>query len=69
MVVALCYLGDLPMHAEICNCINPSVTLTPCRTCNLHVDSKAEKKTADYIQKFVGVNADGHHVRMTLIGT
>ncbi|KAH9819446.1 hypothetical protein DFH28DRAFT_924804 [Melampsora americana] len=30
MVVVLCYLGDSPMHAEICNCINPGVTLTPC---------------------------------------
>ncbi|KAH9809978.1 hypothetical protein DFH28DRAFT_1185950 [Melampsora americana] len=37
MVVALCHLGDGPMHAEISNTTNPANTLTPCRICDLRV--------------------------------
>jgi hypothetical protein len=62
MVVVLCYLGDSPMHAEICNCINPGVTLTPCRICNLRVDSKADKMTKTYVQQFIGLDERFEHV-------
>ncbi|KAH9808583.1 hypothetical protein DFH28DRAFT_1197768 [Melampsora americana] len=61
MVVVLCYLGDSPMHAEICNCINPGITLTPCRICNLRVDTKDEKTTTSYIQQFVGLDENFEH--------
>lgn len=57
--VVLCHLGDSPMHAEISNTLNPSSTLTPCRTCKLTVVSRAEKQTEGYVQDFVGINAQG----------
>ncbi|KAG0138984.1 hypothetical protein CROQUDRAFT_55407 [Cronartium quercuum f. sp. fusiforme G11] len=30
MMVVLCHLGDSPMHAEIWNTVNPTMTLNPC---------------------------------------
>ncbi|KAH9823187.1 hypothetical protein DFH28DRAFT_1078255 [Melampsora americana] len=61
LVVVLCYLGDSPMHAEICNTTNPANTLTPCRMCDLHVDTMAEKKTEEYVRHFVGLDLDSEH--------
>ncbi|KAH9820292.1 hypothetical protein DFH28DRAFT_1218255 [Melampsora americana] len=52
----LCHMGDSPMHSEISNTTNPSGTLSPCRICNLTVESRAEKQTETYIQQFVGIN-------------
>lgn len=54
----LCHMGDSPMHAEISNTTNPSGTLTPCRICNLTVESRAEKQTETYVQQFVGIGPD-----------
>ncbi|KAH9809143.1 hypothetical protein DFH28DRAFT_906417, partial [Melampsora americana] len=54
----LCHMGDSPMHSEISNTTNPSGTLSPCRICDLTVDSRAEKQTETYIQKFVGIDQD-----------
>ncbi|KAH9817521.1 hypothetical protein DFH28DRAFT_1155633 [Melampsora americana] len=61
LVVVLCYLGDSPMHAEICNTTNPANTLTACRMCDLHVDTMAEKKTEEYVRHFVGLDLDSEH--------
>ncbi|KAH9807795.1 hypothetical protein DFH28DRAFT_1001874 [Melampsora americana] len=54
----LCHMGDSPMHSEISNTTNPSGTLSPCRICNLTVESRAEKQTPIYIQRFVGIDED-----------
>ncbi|KAH9810402.1 hypothetical protein DFH28DRAFT_932887 [Melampsora americana] len=54
----LCHMGDSPMHAEISNTTNPSGTLSPCRICNLTVESRADKQTEFYIQKFVGIDQE-----------
>ncbi|KAH9806620.1 hypothetical protein DFH28DRAFT_1179455, partial [Melampsora americana] len=54
----LCHMGDSPMHAEISNTTNPSGTLTPCRICDLTVESRAEKQTETYVQHFVGIGHD-----------
>lgn len=62
MVVVLCHLGDSPMHAEICNTMNPAITLTPCRICPLQVDTMVEKKTEEFIQQFVGLDSKYKHV-------
>ncbi|KAH9807063.1 hypothetical protein DFH28DRAFT_1229446 [Melampsora americana] len=60
MVVVLCHLGDSPMHAEITNTTNPSVTLNPCRICTLSVETLAGKQDARYTQDFVGLS-DAEH--------
>lgn len=62
MVVALCHLGDSPMHAEVSNTMNPAGTLTPCRMCHLRVDTIAQKRTQQYVGDFVGVHSNGDQV-------
>ncbi|KAH9815167.1 hypothetical protein DFH28DRAFT_1107682 [Melampsora americana] len=52
----LCHMGDSPMHAEIFNPTNPSGTLSPCRICDLTVESRADKQTQIYVQQFVGID-------------
>ncbi|KAH9807689.1 hypothetical protein DFH28DRAFT_1202846, partial [Melampsora americana] len=52
----LCHMGDSPMHAEISNTTNPSGTLTPCRICDLTVESRADKQSTNYVQQFVGID-------------
>ncbi|KAH9820701.1 hypothetical protein DFH28DRAFT_1194770 [Melampsora americana] len=59
IALPLYHCGDSPMHAEISNTPNPSMTLNPCRICDLSVESQAKKKTETYIQDFLGLNADG----------
>ncbi|KAH9810721.1 hypothetical protein DFH28DRAFT_488008 [Melampsora americana] len=54
----LCHTGDSPMHAEISNTTNPSGTLSPCRVCDLTVESRADKQTETYVQKFVGIDTN-----------
>ncbi|KAH9812787.1 hypothetical protein DFH28DRAFT_898348, partial [Melampsora americana] len=54
----LCHMGDSPMHAEISNTTNPSGTLSPCRICDLTVESRADKQSERYIQQFVGIGID-----------
>ncbi|KAH9814114.1 hypothetical protein DFH28DRAFT_972285 [Melampsora americana] len=54
----LCHMGDSPMHSEISNTTNPSGTLSPCRICDLTVESRADKQTPTYIQQFVGIDED-----------
>jgi hypothetical protein len=58
MVVPLCHLGDSPMHAEITNTTNPSVTLNPCRICTLGVETLTAKQDAKYTRAFVGLHQD-----------
>lgn len=58
MLVVLCHLGDSPMHAEISNTVNPTITLNPCRVCKLQVVEMEEKKTQEFIEGFVGVDHD-----------
>ncbi|KAH9815296.1 hypothetical protein DFH28DRAFT_279386 [Melampsora americana] len=59
MAIPLCFVGDSPMHAEISNTCNPASTLTPCRMCPLSASSMADKKTARYIQQFLGISSGG----------
>ncbi|KAH9813552.1 hypothetical protein DFH28DRAFT_973720 [Melampsora americana] len=59
MAIPLCFVGDSPMHAEISNTCNPASTLTPCRMCPLSASSMGDKKTARYIQQFLGVSSGG----------
>ncbi|KAH9807600.1 hypothetical protein DFH28DRAFT_938119 [Melampsora americana] len=54
----LCHMGDSPMHSEISNTTNPSGTLSPCRICDLTVESRADKQTPTYVQQFVGIDGD-----------
>ncbi|KAH9807809.1 hypothetical protein DFH28DRAFT_1201673 [Melampsora americana] len=54
----LCHMGDSPMHAEISNTTNPSGTLSPCRICDLTVESRADKQSETYVQQFVGIDRD-----------
>ncbi|KAH9815307.1 hypothetical protein DFH28DRAFT_969339 [Melampsora americana] len=54
----LCHTGDSPMHAEISNTTNPSGTLSPCRVCDLTVESRSDKQTETYVQKFVGIDSN-----------
>ncbi|KAH9807622.1 hypothetical protein DFH28DRAFT_914221, partial [Melampsora americana] len=56
MVLPLCHLGDSPMHAEITNTTNPSLTLNPCRMCTLSVDTLIAKQDAQYTRAFVGID-------------
>ncbi|KAH9809240.1 hypothetical protein DFH28DRAFT_934282 [Melampsora americana] len=56
MVVPLCHLGDSPMHAEITNTTNPSITLNPCRICTLSVDTLIAKQDAAYTRAFLGLD-------------
>ncbi|KAH9819141.1 hypothetical protein DFH28DRAFT_1148262 [Melampsora americana] len=56
MVLPLCHLGDSPMHAEITNTTNPSLTLNPCRMCTLSVDTIIAKQDAQYTRAFVGID-------------
>jgi hypothetical protein len=58
MVVPLCHLGDSPMHAEITNTTNPSVTLNPCRICTLGVETLVAKQDSKYTRSFVGIKQD-----------
>ncbi|KAH9813286.1 hypothetical protein DFH28DRAFT_896989, partial [Melampsora americana] len=62
MVVALCHLGDGPMHAEISNTTNPANTLTPCRMCDLHVTRMIDKKSEAYVSAFIGIDRAGNEV-------
>lgn len=65
MVVVLCHLGDLPMHAEICNTTNPANTLAPCRVCKLQVDLMAEKKSEKFVRSFIGLDQNSAHNRLS----
>ncbi|KAH9811537.1 hypothetical protein DFH28DRAFT_900388 [Melampsora americana] len=58
MPFILCHMGDFPMHSEISNTTNPSGTLSPCRICDLTVESRAEKQTEAYVQRFVGIDQE-----------
>lgn len=62
MVVVLCFLGDSPMHAEISNTKIPGTTLTPCRTCDLRVETRDGKCTERYVQDFIGIDENGDKV-------
>jgi hypothetical protein len=62
MPFVLCFLGDSPMHAEIANTPMPSTALNPCRTCKLAAPGKGAKSTHDYVNDFLGKNADGEKV-------
>ncbi|KAH9823364.1 hypothetical protein DFH28DRAFT_922254 [Melampsora americana] len=55
----LCHLADSPMHMEVTNTMNPSVSLTPCRICDLKVETLMDKRSARYISNFVGIDEDG----------
>ncbi|KAI8456103.1 hypothetical protein BY996DRAFT_6624696 [Phakopsora pachyrhizi] len=57
--VALMFMGDSPMHAEITSTLHPNVSLQPCRICNLKSKNKKEKETGAYVDKFIGRNTNG----------
>ncbi|KAH9812707.1 hypothetical protein DFH28DRAFT_1061525, partial [Melampsora americana] len=60
MTVVLCHLGDSPMHAEVTNTMNPTTSLTPCRICNLKVQSLMDKRSSRYICDFLGIDETGN---------
>ncbi|KAH9809084.1 hypothetical protein DFH28DRAFT_1225958 [Melampsora americana] len=62
----LCHLGDSPMHAEVTNTMNPTVSLTPCRICDLKVETLMDKRSAKYVSNFVGVGEDGKKFSLPL---
>ncbi|KAH9820635.1 hypothetical protein DFH28DRAFT_1218091 [Melampsora americana] len=64
MVLPLCHLGDSPMHAEITNTTNPSITLNPCRICTLSVDTLIAKQDAQYTRAFVGLDKSDDGVKL-----
>lgn len=66
MTSVLCHLGDSPMHAEVSNTMNPTVSLTPCWICHLKVDSMLEKRSKQYINNFIGVDENGNKVRILI---
>lgn len=59
----LCHLGDSPMHAEVTNTMNPTVSLTPCRICHLKVENLMEKRSVRYVSEFVGIDKSGNKVK------
>lgn len=63
MTTVLCHLGDSPMHAEVTNTMNPGTSLSPCRICNLKVESLMKKRTKEYICDFVGIDEAGNRAR------
>jgi hypothetical protein len=66
MTMVLCFLGDSPMHAEIANSPMPSVSLNPCRMCDLSAPGKESKSTLDYVNDFLGKDTGGHKVILHL---
>lgn len=63
MSVVLCHLGDSPMHAEVSNTMNPTVSLSPCRVCELKVETLVKKRSLKYVSNFVGVDERGRKVK------
>ncbi|EFP89671.2 uncharacterized protein PGTG_15634 [Puccinia graminis f. sp. tritici CRL 75-36-700-3] len=62
MTMALCFLGDSPMHAEIANTPMPSISLNPCRMCTLSAPGKDCKSTHEYVNDFLGKDEHGDKV-------
>ncbi|OAV92443.1 hypothetical protein PTTG_27650 [Puccinia triticina 1-1 BBBD Race 1] len=58
--VVLCFLGDLPMHAEVTNTPLPGAALNPCRICHLGVQKRSDKSGEDYIYHFLGMDSLGN---------
>ncbi|KAI8453481.1 hypothetical protein BY996DRAFT_6414632 [Phakopsora pachyrhizi] len=57
--VALIFMGDSPMHAEITSTQHPNISLQPCRICKLKAKNKKKKATGAYADKFIGQNTNG----------
>ncbi|KAH9819653.1 hypothetical protein DFH28DRAFT_886252, partial [Melampsora americana] len=64
MTTVLCHLGDSPMHAEVTNTMNPTTSLTPCRVCQLKVQSLMKKRSPEYVCDFLGVDKDGNRASL-----
>jgi hypothetical protein len=62
MSMALCVLGDSPIHAEITNTPLPGAALNPCRMCHLGVSSRSQKSEADFVYQFLGMDAHVNRV-------
>ncbi|KAA1111795.1 hypothetical protein PGT21_012556 [Puccinia graminis f. sp. tritici] len=62
MSTVLCFLADLPMHAEITNTPNPGQSLNPCRVCTLSCKKKSLKTSRDYVQRFLGMDDLGQEL-------
>ncbi|KAA1082180.1 hypothetical protein PGTUg99_025472 [Puccinia graminis f. sp. tritici] len=60
MTVVLSFQADSPMHAEVTNTTVPGVCLNPCRMCDLHLDCLNDKRSRDYVQKFVHIDQHGN---------
>ena len=59
------FLLDSPMHAEVNNTPNPGLSLNPCQIFHLQVDGISERKSLDYVRKFMMINPDGSAVCLT----
>ncbi|KAH9813108.1 hypothetical protein DFH28DRAFT_930294 [Melampsora americana] len=66
MLVVLCHLGDSPMHAEITNTVNPTITLNPSRVCSLKVDEMEDKKSEEFLEGFMAVDQHGQSDKGTM---
>ncbi|CAH7667978.1 hypothetical protein PPACK8108_LOCUS2433 [Phakopsora pachyrhizi] len=56
--VVLLFMGDSPMYAEISSTMQPNISLQPCRICCLKAESKKEKATTNYVDRFIGHNSN-----------
>ncbi|POW07832.1 hypothetical protein PSHT_09792 [Puccinia striiformis] len=59
----LCFLGDLPMHAEITSTPVPGNALHPCRACPLSATSVKAKATFAYAASFFMISATGSWIK------
>ncbi|CAH7677338.1 hypothetical protein PPACK8108_LOCUS12479 [Phakopsora pachyrhizi] len=64
--VALLFMGDSPMHAEITSTMHPNLSLQPCRICKLKAKNKKEKATGTCVDNFIRQNTNGILVKPKL---
>ncbi|KAI7935852.1 hypothetical protein MJO28_016723 [Puccinia striiformis f. sp. tritici] len=60
MSVAMAFLADSPMHAEITNTPLPGNANSPCRICQLYVAKKDDKTLVGYVKDFMGITYGGN---------
>ncbi|KAI8452885.1 hypothetical protein BY996DRAFT_6415116 [Phakopsora pachyrhizi] len=57
--VALLFMADSPMHAEITSTMQPNLSLQPCRISHLNAENKKEKATSTHVHRFIGCKPNG----------
>ena len=66
MSAVLSFQANTPMHTEITSTPVPGQALHTCRMCNLKANSQRERKSPDYVFRFLGLNSDGEEVCLEL---